>query len=95
MDAIFAAFLLAVAEVENTPKNTFGLTKAAIADVNRIHRCYYKMSDRRNKDAAAVIVMRYYEPWRLHRNAEGSCRRCSFADTGRTASDRSGHGARG
>jgi len=63
MNPIITAFLLAIAEVENTPNNPYGLSKDAIADVNRFHKCGYKLSDRRDKVKAGDILMRYISIW--------------------------------
>lgn len=60
MNEWILAFLWAVAEVEQTPGNPYGVTKACIADVNRSHQAeVYRLCDRRDPAKARQIILRY------------------------------------
>ena len=61
MTNLLTAFLFAVAQVEQNPVSHYGLTKAAIADVNAHTGSRYTWEDRRDKRKAAAIAVAYVE----------------------------------
>lgn len=64
---LIAAFLLAIVQVEQTPQNPYGLTAAAIRDVNQRTGSHYRLADRAHPIKSREIVVRYvylYHPRR-------------------------------
>lgn len=59
MTNIVAAFLFAVAMVEGTPHNPYGIMPSTVRDVNRLCGTQYSVRDRSCPEKAKEIIVRY------------------------------------